>query len=135
MLSVALARVPNGKVEYNTRGIYCHWSAAKNMRPFRLKQRVGSYIILELVGQHDATALYLAIHSERGERFWLLRAGQQTEHLTEQVLRRELFTLDGETLCVVPISALSLAALASFVHVIDLAFLGWRWAGLAESLH
>jgi Mg-chelatase subunit ChlD len=102
--------------------------------PLRLKQRIGSYIILEFVGQHDTTALYLAAHAERGERFWLVRADQQSGPLTEHVPQRELFTVGDETFCVVPIAALSLAALASFVRVFDLAFLGWRWAGLAESL-
>ena len=102
--------------------------------PLRLKQRIGSYIILEFVGQHDSTALYLAAHAERGERFWLVRADQQSGPLTEHVPRRELFTVGDETFCVMPIDALSLAALAGFVRVFDLAFLGWRWAGLAESL-
>ena len=49
--------------------------------------------------------------------------------------QRELFTLQDETFAAIPLAAAPLATLAGFVRVFDLAFIGWRWAGLAESLH
>lgn len=101
----------------------------------RLRQWVGSYVIVEFVGQHEGTALYLAARDKIGELYWLLSSENSLADLTEQAPQRELFAVKGKTFAAIPLASISLAKLASFIHVFDLAFMGWRWAGLAEGLH
>lgn len=102
--------------------------------PLRLRQSIGPYVVLEFVGRHETTELYLVAHAQRGARCWLVRTDQRSAALTEHLPQRELFNVGAETYSAIPVAGLSLAALAGFIHTFDLPFLGWRWAGLAESL-
>src|SRR5439155_13304881 len=102
-------------------------------KKLRLGEQVGDFVVVELAGRVPASALYLALRPSDRRYYWLLSSDTPLDQLAAIPPDHSAFEVKKQAYAAFPVQSLSLAALATLVPVLDPAFIGWRWAGLAES--
>jgi uncharacterized protein YegL len=93
---------------------------------------VQAYKIVELAGDGSQSNVYLA--DRENSYYWLIQIEAPDWDPQVRSMQMDSFDANGSKWVALPISGTSIVNLASWVDKLELSYIGWRWAKLAEEI-